>query len=305
MSNSLILHSPAPVHTVANGAPSIAEQLRSAFPFTVDKYRLSGPDNMRTDWYGLFRSDTLKPVGGGSVSGRYTPHTLDQVIEVVEAAREVFEGEVKLSCKFRDGHDVILRPLNAQSHPIFGTNDHILPSLILHGGYGGSAFLATMGCYRTCCTNLFRIAKVKESTVTIRHTQGVGHKIDRLVDTFRRLKDSWHDVTALANQMEAQPIALPDFLKQVFDDADASPRQRTINGEIFQRLLNERRTTGRAPLGSSRIVSVWEAFNAVQGYCQHNKTRKGENGGAIDRALTALEDSTVAKAESVALALLA
>lgn len=323
MSNALILHSPAPVTAVPQltdrelleqlgihvppptADRSISEQLRTAFPFTVDKYRLSGPDNMRTQWYGLFRSDTLQPIGGGSVSARYTPHTLDQVVEVVEAAREVFDGPVKLSCKFRDGHHVILRPTNTQSHPIFGNADHIMPSMILLGGYGGTAFQATLGVYRTCCTNLFKLESVRASAVSIRHTQGVGHKIDRLVDTFRRLKDSWEDITSIAQQMEAQPIALNEYLKMVFDEDEKSPRQRAVEGEIFQRLLSERRATGRPALGSSRIVSVWEAFNAVQGYCQHGKTRKGENGGALDRALTALDDSTVSQAERVALSLLA
>jgi hypothetical protein len=36
----------------------VSAAVRSAFDFTVDKFPLFGPENMRTDQYGLFRSDT-------------------------------------------------------------------------------------------------------------------------------------------------------------------------------------------------------------------------------------------------------
>ena len=45
---------------------SAADQVRSAFDFTVDKFPLSGPDGMRTPWYAMFRSDTSEVVGEGS-----------------------------------------------------------------------------------------------------------------------------------------------------------------------------------------------------------------------------------------------
>ena len=42
---------------------SAADQVRSAFDFTVDKFPLSAPDGMSTPWYGLFRSDSSEVVG--------------------------------------------------------------------------------------------------------------------------------------------------------------------------------------------------------------------------------------------------
>ena len=44
---------------------SAADQVRSAFDFTVDKFPLSGPDGMRTPWYAMFRSDSNEVVGRG------------------------------------------------------------------------------------------------------------------------------------------------------------------------------------------------------------------------------------------------
>ena len=42
--------------------------IKSEFDFEVNKFPLSGPDNMKTPFYGLFRSDDMSAIGGGSVS---------------------------------------------------------------------------------------------------------------------------------------------------------------------------------------------------------------------------------------------
>ena len=39
------------------------ESVREAFDFTVEKFPLSGPDGLKTPFYGLFRSDNSKLVG--------------------------------------------------------------------------------------------------------------------------------------------------------------------------------------------------------------------------------------------------
>ena len=85
---------------------TIAETVRKAFDFEVMKLPLSGADNHYTPWYGLFRDDTGDYVGSGSISERYVPHTSDDVCALVEAAANIFDGEVDLQCHFKDGHYV-------------------------------------------------------------------------------------------------------------------------------------------------------------------------------------------------------
>jgi hypothetical protein len=58
----------------------ISEFIRNAFDFSVIKLPLSGPDNMKTPWYGLFRDDLGESVGGSSVSQRYEPHRTSDVV---------------------------------------------------------------------------------------------------------------------------------------------------------------------------------------------------------------------------------
>ena len=72
---------------------TISEIVAEKFNFSVDKFPLSGPDNMKTPFYGLFRSDTLDVVHDASVTARYIPHTTDDVVALTEAAQTVFEGD--------------------------------------------------------------------------------------------------------------------------------------------------------------------------------------------------------------------
>jgi hypothetical protein len=50
-------------------------------------------------------------------------------------------------------------------------------------------------------------------------------------------------------------------------------------------------------------VSAWEAYNAIQGYVQHDATRKG-NPSDFARIISAANDQAVKKAESLVLATL-
>lgn len=289
-------------------AQSVSDTIRAAFPFTVDAYRLNGPDNMRTPWYGLFRSDTGAPVGPGSVSGRYTPHTVTQVCEVMEAAQTAFDGDVSLSCAFHDGHDVVMNPTKAERLAVFGTKDNIFPRVIVHAGYDGTGFRASLGFYRDACRNLARMQKVSAGcSVVIRHTSIMATRIDRLVSAFQQLRGAWGNIAQTVAQMERTPCNLMEFLARVYEESPTekkSTRAQKRDSKIVYRLMNERRTTDRPPMGLDRIVSVWEAFNAVQGYHQHDQPRKEFKGGPLDRALLALADPAVSRAESVALALM-
>ena len=48
-------------------------------------------------------------------------------------------------------------------------------------------------------------------------------------------------------------------------------------------------------------VSAWEAYNAIQGYVQHDAQAKTGFKGQFDRILRASKDANVRKAESLVL----
>lgn len=291
-------------------ASEISSKVQEAFNFTVDKFPLSGPDGLRTSWFGLFRSDTCETVGNGSVTNRYVPHQTDDVLSLVDAASEAFDGEIDVRCHFRDGHFVAITPSKEQRRAVFGTADNVFPRVIISAGYDGKAFKATMGYYRDVCKNMSIMRQVNGTTVSIRHTSGLRSAMDDLVKTFELVKRSWVTLADVITSLESRRVQMPEFLNAVYGEPNSeSGRGLTVHRKrteaIFRRLHSERLRTGREPMDSTFTVSAWEAYNAVQGYVQHDAQAKTGFKGEFDRILRAANDHAVMKAESLALGLIA
>ena len=286
---------------------SASEQVRNAFNFSIDKFPLQGPDGMRTPWYGLFRSDNGEVVGDGSVTNRYLPHQTDDVVALVEACESVFDKSSGVSTYFRDGHYVTVAPSKEYRRQIFGTNDNVFPRLIIRGGYDRSAFSVTLGVYRDVCDNLAIIRDVAETHQAIRHTSGLREKMDELVGQFRVLKNGWSNLTDAIVRMQESSVSMVDFLNQVYPQPELGATDRAVaihrnrTEAIFRRLRSERWKTQRPSIDNTFTVSAWEAFNAVQGYVQHDATRRRSHRGSFQRILMASKDPHVIKAEQLAL----
>ena len=287
---------------------TVLDSVKAAFPFSVDKYPLSGPDGMRTDLYGLFRSDNAEHVGK-PCSKNYVPHQSDDVVALVEAAGQAFEGLGETRCTFKNAHHVCVSPSLEDRRAIFGTADNIFPRFMIRGGYDGRGFLATMGFYRDACDNLAMLRQVEGTSVSIRHGSGLREKMNDLIQTFSVLKQSWATLGDVITELQSRELNMPEFLDQVYGQPDEdSKRSKTIHRNrtqaIFRRLSRERFTTGRSTLGGDFTVSAWEAYNAIQGYVQHDASRKGSPSD-FDRVIAASNDQHVRKAEKITMELLA
>jgi hypothetical protein len=283
----------------------IIGKVSSAFNFTVDKFPLSGPDGMRTPWYGLFRSDTNAVVGSGSVTSRYVPHQTDDVLALVESAANAFEGAADVSCYFNHGHYVSIQPTKDYRISVYGQTDNVWPRVIINSSYNGKAFQATIGYYRDACRNLARIRSVKETFVNIRHTSGLRPKMQELIDSFGTLRNGWENLSQVIARMESTPINLANFLREVYGEPTSETGRgatvhRNRTEKIMRRIISERANTGRPPVGQDFIVSAWEAFNGIQGYTQWDASRKGASGlSQFGRAVSAMNDLSVHKAEEL------
>jgi hypothetical protein len=283
----------------------VLAHVKSRFDFSVDKFRLGGPENLRTPFYGLFRSDNLECVGEPVRAG-YEPHQTEDVLAVVQSAARVFEGVSDVRCHFNNGHHLVIQPTRESRLDVYGTKDNVFPRVMISARYDGQAFKATLGFYRDACKNLARLRSVHSSTVSITHTAGLRHKMDSLIATFENLDSTWESVTTTIRLMEATTVNLATYLDAIYGaPSQDSPRSATLHKNrteaIIRRVVSERIKTGRPDLGHDLMVSGWEAFNAVQGYVQHEKSRKG-NIGMFDRVLMADSDRAVIEAESLALA---
>jgi len=295
----------------------ISASVRSAFNFSVDKFPLSGPDGMQTPWYALFRSDTSDVVGTGSVTSRYVPHSTDDVCALVDAAGEAFGGEVECKTHFRDGHYVSIQPTRVDRLKIFGENDNIWPRIIVNAGYDGRAFNASMAYYRDACRNLAMMRRVSGTSISIRHTSGLRVHMDALIEQFNELKNGWEHMTEVIQNLEATNVRMVDFLDQIYARPTQEQLALAATGQavravtvhknrtetIWNRLNKERQATGRATLTDT--VSAWEAFNAIQGYVQHDAQAKTGFKSDFDRIIRASRSPEVQHAEKLVLALVA
>ena len=285
---------------------NVADTVRAAFDFSVDKFPLGGPDGMTTPWYGLFRSDTSGVVGKGAVTDRYLPHTTDDVVALSEAANEVFDDDIKVECHFRDGHYVNITPPDSYRRDLYKQRDNVFPRIMIRAGYDGRAFGAAIGYYRDLCSNLSMMRSVKSCNVSIRHTRSLRTKMDELIETFAELKNGWKTLTEVITQMNSRTVVMTEFLNSIYGEPDTDSKRavtvhRNRTEAIFRRLQRERAKSGRPAISQTFEVSAWEAYNAIQGYSQHDSTRKS---GAtnFDRILLASNDLAVHKAERLALA---
>jgi hypothetical protein len=283
---------------------NVAEKVRAAFDFTIDKFPLVGPEGMRTPFYGLFKSDTGTAVGYGSVSDRYTPHTTDDVLALVEAAGHAFDGVADVKCHFDHGHYVSIQPNKEQRMEVY-RNDSVFPRIVIDAGYGGQAFRASLGLYRDVCRNMMIMRQAEGTTMSIRHTASLRLQMDELVTTFASLEQTWGNLTTVVQQMASREVRMVEFLNAIYgepksDEGRSVTIHRNRTEQIFRRLQSERVRTGRGTMGSDFTVTGWEAFQAVQGYVQHDATRKGRP-SEMERIVRALHDTKVAAAERLAL----
>lgn len=296
-------------------ATAISETVRAAFDFSVDKFPLSGPDNMKTDQYGLFRSDTGHINGIKSISKDYVTHTTEDVCALVDAAADAFNGEVECKTHFDKGHYVEVIPTNVARISIFGTNDNIFPRIMIRAGLNAESFIGSMAWNRDACDNLAEVTQVAGTRISIRHTSGLRENMTTLVEQFGLLKTGWENMIAAARQMQSRRVRMADFLNGIYDMPSEEEltlartgkkvRKVTIHRnrtqEIWDRLENERVKTGR-PISTDGTVSAWEAYNAVQGYVQWDSPAREGFTSRFARILKSARSPEVRQAEKLALA---
>lgn len=282
----------------------VAGIVAESFNFGIVKLPLSGPDNLKTPLYGLFRDDTMELVNDSSVSKRYIPHQSDDVVALVDAASAAFDDDVRVRCHFNKGHYVTVSPSDEYRKTVHGTVDNVFPRLIIRAGYDGRAFKATIGLYRDMCLNLMMLDTVKKTSVSIRHSNDLPNHMDDLIKTFESLKGSWSNVEQAIDIMQGNRVNMVEFLNQIYGEPGDSKRAVTMHKNrteaIFKRLQREC-ATYQMPLTNNFEVSGWLAYNAVQGYVQHDARRKSGT-SPFDRMLLANASQEVKMAEKLALA---
>lgn len=280
---------------------SISDRIDNYYP-DVALDQLYGPDMQATPHYGLRRLDTGKYFGP-AVKSNFCMHTKDDVRAIFEAVEPIFGDVADVELGWYDGHFMSLQP--SKEYCIEATlNDTVFPRVIVSAQYG-RVFTATLGMYRSVCTNLSIFRSMSEFTVKLRHTSSLRSRMNDLIEDFHILAKGKDHLEHTIHQMVNRDVQLAAFLADIYPTPaeSASDRAKSMHerriGKIIRRIQNERVSLGQRKT-DLQVVTGWEAYNAVQGYIQHDARRRG-NPGTFDRAIKALSDPRVAQAQHLAL----
>lgn len=279
----------------------------------VNKFRLSGPDGLRTDYYGLF-TDKGENIGPAVRKG-YIPHTTENdVVPMAIAGVKAFDendldnsDQCRVNVKFKQGHIISIRPGKSWERSVAGS-DTIFPLLNIHAVYG-QTFRVKFGMYRQQCTNMAELRGVSGNIdLRLRHTSGIKHHIQETIATMREAVNGWDAMVDYCKKLKEIKVNTEEFLKKLYPEDSinslaAKTRHEARTRDIIERIQREAHQLGE-PTDILTEVDGWLLLNGVQGYCQHDKSRRGgEDMGHFDRAVAAFGDADVVKAERLILSL--
>lgn len=285
----------------------VDNHLNMVFDFEVRKRALYDGDMQQTPHYGLERTDTRTFLPNTFKEG-YVPHTLDHVKNLVRAYHSAVGGIGDVRCAWDNAHVIILRP--PQGHSVVINGYTVEPMMMLRAGYDATAVVSRLGLFNYLCMNgLFNLNKDKSMTTSINHNAMLHGRIDELVRSIEGLSHRVQDALDTVRQAVRTQVSLADFIRTVYPiNPDAS--KRTLQNYedrvemIIMRLIRERAARGlETPdcFGGNFKTSAFEAYNAVQGYEQHDARRKDVR-NTTDRMVRAVDNRAVRKAASLAFA---
>jgi len=288
---------------------SVGDRVRNSFKFNVLKLPMlalaADGTLLESDDFGLYRDDDWSQVHTRTVKSTYIPHTLDQLVGLCEVAVSVFD-ECEVACHFHHGHYIRLTPSKEYRMSVYGTMDNVFPSLMIRAPYNLRSLEGVLGLYRDTCQNMAMLSSVQTASMRIPHLSTLDNKVDELTDLFADLKASWADIKLFVTQMQNIKVLLAGFLVDVFGPEPVlsdDVTQRKVNNYrqrerlITNRIIDERRRTGRPQYDG--IVSLWEAYNGVQGYHQHDASNVRKL-SSFERILKANDNPYVKAAEQTA-----
>jgi hypothetical protein len=128
--------------------------------------------------------------------------------------------------------------------------------------------------------------------------------MDELIRTFSTLKESWVSIEKVIMQMASKTVNLQDFLDEIYPlpskpTGRAATMHETRRAKISGRVLDEAMRSGR----SAGRTTAWEAYNAVQGYVQHDATVRAPFNSPMDRIVRASRNAAVRQALSLAISM--
>lgn len=266
-----------------------------------------------SDTFGCFRSDTWQEIGG-TVKKNYVPPTRAQLISLAMAATEAFEGApVEVSAAiFRNGYYTTIQPTKEWRVEI-AEGDTVFPVLTAQMQFGGTGRdLINLGCQRDMCANLQMMRSVAQWNQRIRHSSDHGNFMEQAINDCSKLAQNFENFIETMKMLNDSKIDFGELINVVFHQRLASikgdklPKQTARTFRAIQNRYNaEAEKLGDRLLTSTNTeANAWLAYNAVQGYFQHDANHRVAS-NKYEQALVANSKMEVETAEKFLLGQLA
>lgn len=281
---------------------AIQHQLESAFPQVI-RTPLTNPSGNLSGSYHLWLTDHTDTPVGKPHSNRYRPHSLNQIVQLTQAASKAFQSDdVKITTHWDDGHYVTVQPPSNRMLEIM-KGDNLIPRIIIQAPYNLRAIRINVGLYRLLCKNLMmfeQLSNTKSINKIIRHMGSLEYKFSDIVNSMGDVIESFQQTVQQAEQMSQTTIDTYQLIEHVFGPRPSTTgrgqtvydnRTNKITSQLCKEVLDLDQTTSNG----------WLNFNAVQHYIQHSTNRHGEQ-TTVAREMAALNNQHIRRAEQFVLA---
>ena len=293
--------------------PTAIESQLDKFPRHIIKQPLFGPNGEETGYYGLF-TETGQPVGRSSVTERYVSHQLHHIRPIISSVLGLpgFRNPI-VEARWKEGHYIRIRPDDNYRREII-KGDSVWPQLDLWFGLGGLPARGRLPMQRDACSNLMMVRNSSEINFSIKHTASIETRIATIQDQFYNIVAKWDEVVDHCRHMQGKRINLKELLAEIYPKPETESKKALTNhrdkiSAIWSRVMRESHELNlQTPSLANPVTTGWMAYNAIQGYRQHDAGRKNEKGMTKDqkefnRSVSVLEDSTVHRAEELILSM--
>lgn len=278
----------------------------------VDAKHLVGRENVTLNdgdfisfpYYGLVSTDgRIIPVDH-SVSAKHVHHTKADFRSALEAGLAAIGGNGKISAHWNNnGYFGSFENRDDSRYNISGNpRDYIRHKFIVHMPHDGSVRLG-LAVDAAICSNLMMFKTIKSSSFNVRHTLSFKDRFDYIVDSFHRLEETQADIAAKIETLNAKSVKIDDFVQKfILAGKDSMSKQlETRIEKILSRVYRESVTA----LGNAdrTTATAWRLWSGLQGYLQHDATRKSEeNEDKVFRAVGLFDEQELVDAEKFLLA---
>lgn len=199
----------------------------------------------------------------------------DQAIAAYKTLRCMGSDCVEMSAHFHNGYHIsFTQKIEYSQRRFMFENDIVIPWFNLSIPYN-ACFTGNGGGKRIVCSNLFTTKHVAKFHFSLRHTKNMGERLIGVEKGIQAIAGNWDAFIEHCNTLARKSVSLDAFYEHVYGEKPDTKRGITVwndrKAEIRARIDSEANKLGLSP------NNAWLVFNGLQGYLQHDTTRKAEH----------------------------